>query len=144
MIRKDDLQNNRLFSNLQNSRRKGIKPPQSPTNEDKDVARIGAYRNQDSTEKEVHRSHSKGITFPGWFCKKISSMFKKCPDRLITSITAKPYIIHKIIFHSICSKSFNKGIIICYLQPHESCQGPKIPLKGSKWHEGFNLLKKGF
>ena len=32
----------------------------------------------------------------------ISSIFHKCPDRLITSITAKPYILH----HSICSNFY--------------------------------------
>ena len=38
--------------------------------------------------------------------KDISSIFNKCPDRLITSITAKPYILQNILFHWICSKFF--------------------------------------
>ena len=36
----------------------------------------------------------------------ISSIFHKCPDRQITSITAKPYILQKPLFHSICSKFY--------------------------------------
>ena len=35
----------------------------------------------------------------------ISSIFDKCPDRLITSIT-KPYILQNILIHWICSKFF--------------------------------------
>ena len=38
--------------------------------------------------------------------KDISSMFNKCPDRLIDSITAKPYILQNILFYWICSKFF--------------------------------------
>ena len=36
--------------------------------------------------------------------KIISSIFDKCPDRLILTITAKPYILWKSLFHLICSK----------------------------------------
>ena len=41
-----------------------------------------------------------------WKTKKslISSIFYKCPDRVINSITAKPYILQKTLFHWICSK----------------------------------------
>ena len=39
-------------------------------------------------------------------CLSFSSIFDKCPDRLITSITAKQYILQKTLFHSICSKLF--------------------------------------
>ena len=39
---------------------------------------------------------------------QISSIFAKCPDRVITSITTKPYIPQKTLFHWMCSK-FIKG-----------------------------------
>ena len=34
----------------------------------------------------------------------ISSIFDKCPDRVITSITTKPKILQKTLFQRICSK----------------------------------------
>ena len=36
----------------------------------------------------------------------ISSIFDKCPDRLITSNMVKLYILHKTLFHGMCSKFF--------------------------------------
>ena len=35
--------------------------------------------------------------------------------------------------------------IFCFdLRPHEGCDRPITPLRGHKWHEGSNLLKKVF
>jgi hypothetical protein len=38
----------------------------------------------------------------------------------------------------------NMGMVIFDLQPHEGCLRPKTPLGGQKFHEGVDLLKKGF
>ena len=77
--------------------------------------------------------------------QSISSIFDNCSNRLITSITAKPYIQHKSFFTQFVqnSLSFNMGIFF-YLHPHEGCQRPKTPLRARNWHEGVDLLKKVF
>ena len=38
----------------------------------------------------------------------------------------------------------NIGIVIFDLRGHGGCWRPKTPLRGQKWHEGVNLLKKVF
>jgi hypothetical protein len=35
-------------------------------------------------------------------------------------------------------------MIIFDLRGHEGCQRPKTPVKGQKWHEGVDVLKKKF
>jgi hypothetical protein len=36
------------------------------------------------------------------------------------------------------------GIVIFDLRGYEGCWRPKPPLRGQKWHEGVDLLKKVF
>ena len=71
-------------------------------------------------------------------CHLISSIFDKCPDRLITSITAKPYTIQNISFHWICSK-FQHGHNCFWTS---TSWRTKTSLRGQKWHERVDLLKK--
>ena len=60
-----------------------------------------------------------------WKTKKslISSIFYKCPDRVIRRFTVKPYILWKSLFHWICSKlcMFQHGHNCFDLWPHEGC-----------------------
>ena len=47
----------------------------------------------------------------------VNSIFDKCPEIVITSITAKPYTLWKSLLHWICSKFYD----FFYLWPHEGC-----------------------
>ena len=68
-------------------------------------------------------------------CHLISSIFDKCPERLIMSIMAKPYIVQNISFHWICSK-FHHGhncfwtpTLWRVLEDKNISQRPKICMK---------------
>ena len=55
---------------------------------------IAKHKNSQNQEKSSSLAPPRGI----------SSIFDKCPDGVITSITTKPYILQKTLFYWICSK----------------------------------------
>ena len=77
----------------------------------------------------------------------ISSIFDKYPDRLITLIMAKPYILQETLFHWICSKFIKFYLTWAYFfWPQTSwrlLEAKNIPQR-PRWHEWVNLLKKVF
>jgi hypothetical protein len=82
--------------------------------------------------------------FPFEVLGEISSIFDKCPDRVITSITAKPYILQKTLFHWIYSKllRFNMGIFFLSSNLMEAVRGQKHPseAKNGIWKILWKIL----
>ena len=98
----------------------------------------------DTLPRQAVRDRNRTPGHYSWL--SISSIFDKCPGRLIMRFTAKPYILWKSSFHWICSKfyKFQHGHDFSDLWPHEGCSRPKTPLGGQKRHEGVELLKRVF
>ena len=75
-------------------------------------------------------------------CHLISSKFDKCPERLIMSIMAKPYIVQNISLHWICSKVQHGHN--CFLNSNlmKGVRGQKHLSEAKNLHERVDLLRK--
>ena len=88
---------------------------------------------------------AKSIQLQMWKSFTITSIFNKCLDKLITSITTKPYILTEnsislnlFKIHQVLSWAYFLSLTLWRLE------AKKTPIRSQKWEEGVDFLKNIF